>query len=109
VEASSRLTAATLAARRVDISDLVIVDVRNPGELTNGAIPGALHVPLTQLVQRVDDLDAARPTVVYCASGYRSVIAASWLSANGFIDVSDLLGGYTEWAATQILDACLVP
>jgi len=109
VEASSRLTAARLAARRVDISDLVIVDVRNPGELTNGAIPGALHVPLTQLVQRVNDLDASRPTVVYCASGYRSVIAASWLSANGFVDVSDLLGGYTEWSATQILDGCLVP
>jgi hydroxyacylglutathione hydrolase len=109
VEASSRLTAATLAARRADVSDLVIVDVRNPGELTNGAIPGALHVPLTQLVQRVDELDATRPTVAYCASGYRSVIAASWLSANGFVDVSDLLGGYTEWAATQVLDACLVP
>jgi hydroxyacylglutathione hydrolase len=109
VEASSRLTAPTLAARRADVSDLVIVDVRNPGELTNGTIPGALHVPLTQLVQRVDELDATRPTVAYCASGYRSVIAASWLSANGFVDVSDLLGGYTEWAATQVLDACLVP
>jgi hydroxyacylglutathione hydrolase len=109
VEASSRLTAATLAARRADVSDLVIVDVRNPGEVTNGAIPGALHVPLTQLVHRVDELDATRPTVAYCASGYRSVIAASWLSANGFVDVSDLLGGYTEWAATQVLDACLVP
>jgi glyoxylase-like metal-dependent hydrolase (beta-lactamase superfamily II)/rhodanese-related sulfurtransferase len=109
VEASSRLTVATLAARRAEVSDLVLVDVRNPGELTNGAIPGALHVPLTQLVQRVDELDATRPTVAYCASGYRSVIAASWLSANGFVDVSDLLGGYTEWAATQVLNACLVP
>jgi rhodanese-related sulfurtransferase len=66
-------------------------------------------MPLTQLVRRADELDATRPTVVYCASGYRSVIAASWLSAHGFADVSDLLGGYTEWAATQVLDQCLVP
>jgi glyoxylase-like metal-dependent hydrolase (beta-lactamase superfamily II)/rhodanese-related sulfurtransferase len=109
VQASSRLTAARLAARGADVSDLVLVDVRNPGELTDGAIPGAVHVPLTQLVRRADELDATRPTVVYCASGYRSMIAASWLSANGFADVSDLLGGYTGWAATQVLDACLVP
>ena len=109
VQVGSRLTAEMLAARRADVCDLVLVDVRNPGELTNGAIPGALHVPLTQLVQRADELDAARPTVVYCASGYRSVIATSWLSAHGFADVSDLLGGYTEWAAAQGLDQCLVP
>jgi glyoxylase-like metal-dependent hydrolase (beta-lactamase superfamily II)/rhodanese-related sulfurtransferase len=109
VQVGSRLTAEMLAARRADVCDLVLVDVRNPGELTNGAIPGALHVPLTQLVRRAGELDATRPTVVYCASGYRSVIAASWLSAHGFADVSDLVGGYTEWAATQVLDQCLVP
>jgi hydroxyacylglutathione hydrolase len=109
VEVSSRLTAAMLAARRAEVSDLVLVDVRNPGELTDGAIPGALHVPLTQLVRRADELAATHPTVVYCASGYRSMIAASWLSANGFADVSDLLGGYTQWAAQHVLDACLVP
>ena len=109
LEVSSRLTAEMLAARRADVGDLALVDVRNPGELADGAIPGALHVPLTELVRRADELDAARPTVVYCASGYRSVIAASWLSAHGFADVSDLLGGYTEWAATRVLDPPLVP
>ena len=72
------------------------------GNITNGAIPGALHV--TQLVRRAGELDATQPTVVSCAIGYRSVIAASWLSANGFADVSDLLGGYIGWAATQVLD-----
>jgi hydroxyacylglutathione hydrolase len=109
VEASSRLTAETLAARRAEVSGLVLVDVRNPGELTNGTIPGALHVPLTQLVRRAGELDTTHPTVVYCASGYRSMIAASWLSANGFADVSDLLGGYTEWAARRDFGGCLVP
>ena len=76
-----------------------MVDVRNPGELVQGVIPGALHVPLPRLVQRLDELDPARPTVVYCASGYRSMIAASVLSAAGIRDVSDLLGGYGAWTA----------
>jgi len=39
---------------------------------------------------------------VYCAAGYRSMIAASWLAAAG---VSDLLGGYAAWVQMQVLDA----
>jgi hydroxyacylglutathione hydrolase len=104
VESSSRLTAAELRTRQAENVDLVLVDVRNPGELVQGAIPGAIHVPLPCLVQRADELDRARPTVVYCASGYRSMIAASWLSAAGFVDVSDLLGGYAGWTAATIAD-----
>ena len=37
------------------------------------------------------------PTVVYCAGGYRSSVAASLLRHNGFTDVSDILGGYGAW------------
>jgi rhodanese-related sulfurtransferase len=40
--------------------------------------------------------------VVYCASGYRSVIAASRLAAGGFRDVSDLLGGYGAWQSAGL-------
>lgn len=99
VECSSRLTAADLAARRAEIADLVVVDVRNPGELERGIIPGSVHLPLVRLTQRLGELDPARPTVVHCASGYRSMIAASVLAARGFADVSDLLGGYEAWVS----------
>ena len=43
------------------------------------------------------ELDPTVPTVVYCAGGYRSSIAASTLRAHGFADVSDILGGYGAW------------
>lgn len=105
IEASSRLTATALAARRAETPGLVLLDVRNPGELATGVIPGAVHIPLTRLVQQADELDRTRPTTVYCAAGYRSMIAASWLTAAGFVDVSDLLGGYGAWAAIQVPDA----
>ena len=44
-------------------------------------------------------LDPRKPTVVYCAGGYRSSVAASLLRQNGFADVSDVLGGYGAWEA----------
>jgi NAD(P)-dependent dehydrogenase (short-subunit alcohol dehydrogenase family) len=44
--------------------------------------------------RRSDELDPQRPVVVYCASGQRSSVAASWLRSHGFADVSDVIGGY---------------
>jgi len=99
VAPSSRLTAEQLASRRQELDDLVVVDVRNPGEVRLGAVPGAVPIPVGDLRTRLGDLDPSRPTVVYCAGGYRSILASSLLAANGFADVSDLLGGYAAWAA----------
>ena len=96
---SSRLSAAELARRRDAIDGLVVLDVRNPGELGGGAVPGSVSIPLAQLLDRLGELDPARPTVAYCAGGYRSSIAASLLAAEAFTDVSDLLGGYEAWTA----------
>jgi hydroxyacylglutathione hydrolase len=94
---SSRLTVREFEARRWEVPDLQIVDVRNPGETEVGTIPGAVTVPLPRLTSHLSELDPTVPTVVYCASGYRSSIAASVLAASGFADVSDLLGGYEAW------------
>lgn len=100
VEQASRLTAEELVERRGRVEDLQVVDLRNVGELETGTIPGAVNVPLPQLLSRLDELDPQAPTVVYCAGGYRSSIAASALRARGFADVSDLLGGIAAWRAT---------
>ena len=98
VQIASRLTAKAFDERRRTIDDLQIVDVRNPGELADGKIDGAVEIPVGQLPGRVDELDVTRPTVVYCAGGYRSSVAASLLRQKGFVDVSDIIGGYGAWA-----------
>ncbi|HME46590.1 MBL fold metallo-hydrolase [Mycobacterium sp.] len=98
VQVASRLTAKAFDERAAEITDLQIVDVRNPGEAAAGTIPGAINIPVGQLPARLDELDATRPTVVYCAGGYRSSVAASLLRQHGFADVSDILGGYNAWA-----------
>lgn len=97
---ASRLTAEEFNDRASQITGLQIVDVRNPGEVAAGMIPSAVNIPVGQIPARADELDPARPTVVYCAGGYRSSVAASVLRERGFVDVSDVLGGYNAWADT---------
>lgn len=98
---ASRLTAAQLRSRRSQLADrLVLVDVRSPTEADEaGTIDGALSMPLPLVSSQMDSLDPDAPTVVFCASGYRSSTAASVLRSRGFTDASDLLGGYDAWAA----------
>ncbi len=100
VQVASRLTAKAFDQRAAALPNLQIVDVRNPGEVEAGAIPNAISIPVGQLPARLGELDPAKPTVVYCAGGYRSSVAASLLRQNGFKDVSDILGGYGAWEAT---------
>ncbi|ANW64751.1 sulfurtransferase [Mycobacterium sp. djl-10] len=97
VQMASRLTARAFDQRATELADLQVVDVRNPGEVAAGTIPNAIAIPVGQLPARVGELDPARPTVVYCAGGYRSSVAASLLRRNGFTDVSDILGGFGAW------------
>jgi hydroxyacylglutathione hydrolase len=96
-QVASRLTPVDVEDRRADLDDLQVVDVRNPGEHALGSLPDAVNIPVGQLPTRLDELDPNRPTVVYCAGGYRSSVAASLLRANGFADVSDIVGGYGAW------------
>ena len=97
VVVASRLTADQVASRREGIAQLAIVDVRGPGELADGMIDGAINIQLATLLDGAKALDKHVPTVVYCAGGYRSSIAASTLRSLGFRDVSDLVGGYAAW------------
>lgn len=94
VDRASRLTAAEFAGVRHNVENLQIVDVRADGEFKINHLDGARHIPVGQLRGRISELDSTKPTVVYCAGGYRSSIAASVLRANGFADVSDVLGGF---------------
>ncbi len=96
---ASRLTADDLR-ERLGSDDLQLLDVRNVGETGVGVIGEAIVIPVAQLPGRLEELDPGRPTLVYCAGGYRSSIAASILKARGFVDVSDLIGGYDAWVGS---------
>ncbi len=93
-ERAPRITASELDEWRAADSSLQVLDVRNPTECEGGAVEGSLNLPLANLLDRLDELDPSRPTVVYCAGGYRSATASSLLRAHGFTIVADVYGGY---------------
>lgn len=93
-EQAPRVTATELTDWQRTEPELQIVDVRNPGEVAAGAIEGSTNLPLPQLLDRLGELDPSRPTIVYCAGGYRSATAASLMRARGFTTVADVYGGY---------------
>jgi glyoxylase-like metal-dependent hydrolase (beta-lactamase superfamily II)/rhodanese-related sulfurtransferase len=101
VEQLSRVSAEALADRIRTVPGLILIDVRNSGEVAQGRIQGTVHIDLPELLARLDELDPLAPTVVHCAGGYRSAIAASLLRSRGFVDVSDLIGGYAAWQARR--------
>lgn len=101
VQIAPRLTAQSFDQRTSEFADVQVVDVRNPGEVAAGSIPNAIAIPVGQLPSRCGELDPGKPTVVYCAGGYRSSVAASLLRQRGFGDVSDIVGGFSAWEATQ--------
>ncbi|MEO5839083.1 MAG: MBL fold metallo-hydrolase [Acidimicrobiales bacterium] len=92
---SRRLTAREYATLAIATPHLQVIDVRNPSEQRDGTLPNARTIPLAQLLDRIDELDPRAPTVVYCAGGYRSSIATSLLRSKRFVDVADILGGFS--------------
>jgi len=77
--------------------ELQVVDVRSPREWKNGRVPGARHIFLPELRKRMGDLDRAKPTAVYCGSGYRASIATSILKPEGFENLWNVPGSWEAW------------
>jgi len=77
--------------------ELVIVDVRSPGEWKRGRVPGARHIFLPLLRKRIGELDRVKPTAVYCGSGYRASIATSILKPEGFDRLWNVPGSWEAW------------
>ena len=100
---ASRLPASDVRSWLADDETVQVIDVRDHGETrVGGTLPGARTMPLPQLLDHLDELDPNRPTIVYCAGGYRSSIAASTLRAHGFAHVADIIGGYGAWTAPAV-------
>jgi hydroxyacylglutathione hydrolase len=97
--ARPQITVDELAARRREVADLQVVDVRRKGEYAAGHVPGARHLPLDRLERDVAQLDPSRPTAAICAGGYRSSAATSLLERHSFADLVNVIGGTSAWLA----------
>lgn len=77
--------------------DLMVLDVREPGEYQICNLGGQL-IPLGDLPTRVRELDADREIVAHCKAGVRGAKAVEFLQRCGFRKVKNLSGGILAWA-----------
>jgi rhodanese-related sulfurtransferase len=75
----------------------VLIDVREPDEVADGAVPDALAIPLGSLRDAVDGVPKNSPVIVTCGVGERAISAASILEREGFTSVASLDGGMDAW------------
>jgi rhodanese-related sulfurtransferase len=81
-------------------SDLTFIDVRQPHEWQQYHIPHALHIPMGQLKDTIQEHVSlhSKPIYLYCQGGVRSLSAAQDLINLGYTHVYSMNGGLNEWA-----------
>jgi len=90
-----------------------LVDVREPAEVAEGYIEGAVNIPVRDLFENLDKLPGLdEPIVIYCGSGHRGAMALAALQALGYTDVKNLAGGTGAWKKAElplVTDAIAAP
>ena len=93
------ITSTELKQRLDKGEDIQIVDVREDNEVAIGRIPNSIHIPLAQVLTRMNEIDPNRETVVHCKMGGRSARAIEALTRAGFPGkLKNLKGGITAWS-----------
>jgi len=93
------ITASELKARLDAGDDIQLIDVRQPDEYAFAKIEGAKLIPLSEVLNRRDEIDESRETVIHCKMGGRSSRAIEALERSGYNgDLKNLVGGITAWS-----------
>ncbi|MGH9906621.1 MAG: rhodanese-like domain-containing protein, partial [Pyrinomonadaceae bacterium] len=93
------ITATELKQRLDRGADIQIIDVREPHEVAIAKLPNSTHIPLGQILNRIDEIDPNRETVVHCKMGGRSAKAIEALKRSGFSgNLMNLKGGIIAWS-----------
>jgi rhodanese-related sulfurtransferase len=85
------------ATQLINSRNAVIVDVRTAEEFATGSLPGARHVPVDKVDEKMRDVKKDKPLIVVCATSSRASRAAAQLRAKGYGEVYVLAGGVTAW------------
>lgn len=90
---------ATLKQWMGEKKDLIILDIREPGDFENGHIEGSVNIPRGMLELEIDEVvpDQDKVIVSYCGGGSRSALATDTLQVMGYANVYSLTGGYRQW------------
>jgi rhodanese-related sulfurtransferase len=87
-----------LQARIAEGNDFVLLDIRSAGELAQGMLPNAEHLPMHLLPLRLSELPKDKEIILYCHSGARSYHACAYLAQQGYENMINLRGGILGWS-----------
>lgn len=96
-----RITAREVKKLMQEDADITVIDVREPEEVIEGIIPGAVHIPLGEFQSRMNELEKDKKYVIVCHSGSRSGVVTHYLNSLGY-DASNLIGGMLVWSGDMI-------
>ena len=91
------ITPQELKQRLENGEKLDIIDVREHEEVAMGIIPGAVHIPLMEIPERLSDIPQNGETILVCRSGNRSGRAYEYLAAQGLTGLKNMSGGMLAW------------
>jgi len=76
----------------------LLIDVRTPGEISAGALPGHIAMPLNTVPLRISEIPKDQTVVFYCRTGARSAQACMYMAQHGYSNTINLRGGIVYWA-----------
>lgn len=91
------ITVQTLQSWREQGVEHTLIDVREPYERDVSDI-GGMHIPMGEVLSRLEEIPTHHPVVIHCRSGSRSAAVTHALTAHGLENVHNLTGGITAWA-----------
>jgi glyoxylase-like metal-dependent hydrolase (beta-lactamase superfamily II)/rhodanese-related sulfurtransferase len=101
-EEAIQSVSADALAHQSKTNKLQVIDVRKPSEFQAEHMVGAINAPLDFLNDHLAEIPQSGTVYLYCAGGYRSMIAASILKARGWDNLTDVAGGFKGIAQTDI-------
>ncbi|MCM8855846.1 MAG: sulfurtransferase [Candidatus Thiodiazotropha sp.] len=87
-----------LQTRIAEGDEFLLLDIRSAGELAQGVLPDAEHMPMHLIPLRISELPKDKEVILYCHSGARSYHACAYLAQQGFQNAINLRGGILGWA-----------
>ncbi len=101
---NSTVSAIEFSKKITELPGAPIIDVRTPGEFSQGHLKNALNYDISsgEFENKIASLDKLKPVLVYCLSGSRSSYAVRFMKSNGFKEVYELYGGMMKWRAANL-------
>ena len=96
---NSEITVHKLNELREEDKKIQILDIREDTERNHAHINESIHIKLSEITQRLTELDKNRNVFVMCHTGTRSQTVVKWLKSQGYEHSVNVLGGIDAWAA----------